>query len=336
MTLRRVFLASILACSIAGEAAAYSDGPVAAGGNIPLARAVARLVPKDASVTISSDVDQGAFVRWSAGPSWQRSLFDALAANSIGVSFNAEGVVIGGQVGPFEPFVLTAPVLPVPDGGSGQHGDDPGQAPPAIKVPPAMMPTALPLPVGPSPIAEPHSPGAVEAVAATTPGLTPRSLVPPADAVVDAPRPAEPEIQAAAASSPAVAASAEPAPATAPAANTAPPPIAEPVAVYVPMLPTAVVPEPSVPQKQRWAVAGQSTLQLTLQTWAETAGWTLYYETPTQYELPAAAELEGNFEEAASRLIHLLRHRRPVPLLTLHPTNRSLAVRSFASGGVSQ
>lgn len=330
MTLRRVFLTSVLACAIVGEAAAYSDGPVAAGGNIPLARAVARLVPKDASVTISSDVDQATFVRWSAGPSWQRSLFDALAANSIGVTFNAEGVVIGGQVRPFEPFLPTMPVLPDPAGGNGQVGDDAAQAPPA------MTPAALPLPVAPSLAAELHSPGSQEAVTPRAAESTPRSLVPPADPVADAPRPAGPEIRAAAVSSAAAEPSDKPAPATAAAATMGPSPIAEPAAVYVPILPAAVVPEPSVPQKLRWAVAGQSTLQLTLQTWAETAGWTLYYETPTQYELPAAAELEGNFEEAASRLIHLLRHRRPVPLLTLHPTNRSLAVRSFASGGVSQ
>ncbi len=109
-----------------------------------------------------------------------------------------------------------------------------------------------------------------------------------------------------------------------------------PAPVFVPVLSAQPVPADLPAARSRWTVSGQTTLQATLQTWAETAGWTVYYETPTQYELPAAAELEGSFEEASARLIHLLRHRRPVPLLSLHPANRSLAVRSFASGGANQ
>lgn len=81
-----------------------------------------------------------------------------------------------------------------------------------------------------------------------------------------------------------------------------------------------------------WAVMAESSLRSSLRGWADTAGWTIFWDGPFDYRLRVSASFSGNFEEAVSSLVRAVRLSEPGIAVTLYRGNKVVHVRTDGHG----
>ena len=77
---------------------------------------------------------------------------------------------------------------------------------------------------------------------------------------------------------------------------------------------------------QSWHIPPGASLSQVLGGWAERAGWTLVWETNTDFRLAAGGTVEGDFQTAATQLIEAFGQGRPRLRAALYDGNRVLRV----------
>lgn len=75
-----------------------------------------------------------------------------------------------------------------------------------------------------------------------------------------------------------------------------------------------------------WAVMSGASLKGTLEAWSRNAGWTLVWDSGSDYELRASATFEGRFEEAVGKLVDGIYASNPHFTATLYRGNRVLHI----------
>ena len=81
-----------------------------------------------------------------------------------------------------------------------------------------------------------------------------------------------------------------------------------------------------------WAVMAESSLQSSLRGWADSAGWTVFWDGPFDYRLRVSASFSGSFEEAVASLVHAVRLSEPGIAVTLYRGNKVVHVRTDGHG----
>ena len=81
-------------------------------------------------------------------------------------------------------------------------------------------------------------------------------------------------------------------------------------------------------QEDLWAVMAGTSLKLTLEGWCREAGWTLIWDSPSDYRLRASAIFPGSFELSASNLIDAVYLSHPEISATFHRGNKVLHVEN--------
>lgn len=77
-----------------------------------------------------------------------------------------------------------------------------------------------------------------------------------------------------------------------------------------------------------WAVLAGGDLRATLEAWAAGAGWTVVWDSPTNYRLRASARYEGGFEQAVGGLVDAIHLSNPELRVTLYQGNQVLHVET--------
>lgn len=75
-----------------------------------------------------------------------------------------------------------------------------------------------------------------------------------------------------------------------------------------------------------WTANEGATLSDTLASWAERSGWKVIWETDSDFRLAAAGQFEGQFQDAAQRLIEAFGRTRPRLRATFYGGNSVLRV----------
>lgn len=75
-----------------------------------------------------------------------------------------------------------------------------------------------------------------------------------------------------------------------------------------------------------WTANEGATLSDTLATWAQRAKWKVIWETDSDFRLAASGDFEGNFEDAAQKLIQAFGRTRPRLRATFYRGNSVLRV----------
>lgn len=78
--------------------------------------------------------------------------------------------------------------------------------------------------------------------------------------------------------------------------------------------------------EREWAIMAGTHLKATLEAWSREAGWTLIWDSTTDYRFRASAAFSGSFEVAAADLIDALYRFHPEIRATFHLGNRVLHV----------
>ena len=85
---------------------------------------------------------------------------------------------------------------------------------------------------------------------------------------------------------------------------------------------------PSAGSTTSWPVPSGSYLRATLQTWSQSAGWMLVWDSPLDYRVRAAAQFRGSYEDAVRRLVDAIHETNPELRATLYRGNRVLHVET--------
>jgi hypothetical protein len=91
-------------------------------------------------------------------------------------------------------------------------------------------------------------------------------------------------------------------------------------------------PEDFEPAGETWLVMEGGTLEDTLMTWASRAGWTLVWNSKYSYPLSASAEFQGDFIDAAARLIKTMSRADKPPEGEFFKGNKVLVVKTLPQG----
>lgn len=90
--------------------------------------------------------------------------------------------------------------------------------------------------------------------------------------------------------------------------------------------PGAAKPEP-VLDGRYWVILEDGSLQSTIESWAEFAGWTVVWDSPVDYRFRASATFVGGFEESVGRLVDTIYQTNPELHVTLYTGNNTVHVQ---------
>ena len=79
-----------------------------------------------------------------------------------------------------------------------------------------------------------------------------------------------------------------------------------------------------------WAVPADASLRESLEGWSEAAGWTVVWDSKTDYRIRVSATFSGTFESAVSELINAVHVTNPEIAVTLYRGNNVLHAVSMA------
>lgn len=101
---------------------------------------------------------------------------------------------------------------------------------------------------------------------------------------------------------------------------------ASPQTIVAPSFPYAKVPGDA---QRYWAALSGSTLRETMQAWAKTVGWTIVWDTDTNYRLRASASFSGSFVNAVTELVDSIHVNNPELTVTMYLGNRVVHVQTL-------
>lgn len=90
------------------------------------------------------------------------------------------------------------------------------------------------------------------------------------------------------------------------------------------------VPGMTIHTVKGWVAMSGSSLKDTLEGWGRVAGWTVVWDSDTDYILGASASFPGTFEEAVGGLIDSIYINNPEINAKLHSGNNVLRIQSQA------
>lgn len=108
------------------------------------------------------------------------------------------------------------------------------------------------------------------------------------------------------------------------AASTAP--AAAPVAALITPATAADTSSPALVIEEEWEAKTDTSLSSTLSGWAQRAGWTLVWESDTDFRLSASAAIAGDFPAAAGQLLSAFSRTTPHLKAVFYRGNRVLRV----------
>ena len=77
-----------------------------------------------------------------------------------------------------------------------------------------------------------------------------------------------------------------------------------------------------------WSVPAGSSLRESLEGWSEAAGWTVVWDSMTDYRIRVSATFSGSFENAVSELVFAVHLTNPELSVTLYRGNMVLHAES--------
>lgn len=80
---------------------------------------------------------------------------------------------------------------------------------------------------------------------------------------------------------------------------------------------------------RNWAALSGNTLKDTLEAWASTDGWTVVWDTDTNYKLRASATFRGTFIEAITKIVDSIHVSNPELTVTVYTGNRVVHVQTL-------
>ncbi len=82
---------------------------------------------------------------------------------------------------------------------------------------------------------------------------------------------------------------------------------------------------------REWEILKGSSLRHSLEAWSGAAGWTLAWDSPTDFALGASATFTGTYEEAVGGLLNAIHPTVPEIAATLYRGNNVLYVSATIS-----
>jgi len=94
----------------------------------------------------------------------------------------------------------------------------------------------------------------------------------------------------------------------------------------VPVAATANPNAAALPIEQRWSLTAGTTVGQNLKTWAGRANWTIVWQLPKDWVVPAAATFTGSFPDAATSVIETLAGNGALVRAQIFEGNRTMVV----------
>lgn len=317
-------VSATLATMIGIGAASAAEVVNGFGSDVPLSRVVDQIVPDGFNVIYGDGVDESSRISWTGGDVWQMVLGKSAEAHGFSVSISDQEVYIGKRFTPPQASLSPSPShgatasAPSQMGGGGFVIVSPdrqaSQPPQTAQTPPPSPPVsgaALPSIDGANyetqaarePAAEP---------ARRTWSSEPRYIPEPPTALPDIDEPAVYREE-----------------------NPVKDVVDEHITASKAVDLNSMEPDMVVSSTQTWVVEPAEYLRTIMEDWAESAGWTLVWNSDYDYPMQAGAKFYGDFLEATGELVRSLKDARPALTVSFYKGNRVVVITNEAADEVN-